>query len=509
MSYTVTFTNGKIYATIAPGTVDTGLGLNLIGASYSNYGQLLANNFVRLLEHHANSVPPVNPVAGQLWWNTATQVLSFYDGNKFKPCSSSELGSVPPLNPLDGDQWWDTTNNQLRIWNNDIWMLIGPGYIKGQGYSDLTTSVTYSTDDIAHVISTLTLNDTKVAVISNDTYDLAAPINGIVHVRPGINLAANTYLNGTAINSTMLGNIAASNFVNTVSSNQYMNGSLNAQTSLSVGNVMTIGPTTITSSSVTLASNISLLTVGNTITVNQEPTVASSVTTKNYVDNLNSTLSANAKMYTDSSITNLVNGAHLNTLKLLSTSLGNDASFALNTAASLSFKANVQNPIFSGPVTTNGHILPYINDTFDIGSTGMKFRHIYSSAISSAFADLAERYESDHNYQPGTVVIFGGDREITVSTQLCDPRVAGVISTDPGYLMNVESTGLAVALTGKVPCFVVGPVQKGSLLVQSSVKGIAQALIPSDWVPGCVIGKSLVDDSSHGIKTIMIAVGRD
>jgi hypothetical protein len=84
--------------------------------------------------------------------------------------------------------------------------------------------------------------------------------------------------------------------------------------------------------------------------------------------------------------------------------------------------------------------------------------------------------------------------------------VAGVVSTDPAFLMNSAEQGLPVALTGRVPCQVQGPVGKGDLLVTSDLPGTAQKL--QTWQPGCVIGKSLEIVEDNAVKTIEISVGR-
>ena len=129
-------------------------------------------------------------------------------------------------------------------------------------------------------------------------------------------------------------------------------------------------------------------------------------------------------------------------------------------------------------------------------------------ATSAQYADLAENYVPDCHYEPGTVVIFGGEQEITTTDKSHDPRVAGVISTDPAYLMNSECVGLPVAFTGRVPCQVQGPVTKGQLLVTSNKPGVAHAIDNTQFVPGCVIGKSLENITTNEITTIEVVVGR-
>ena len=180
MAYVITFTDGQIYTVLGDGVVDNGLGISLVGQNFQNYGQLIANNFVHLLENFSNSAPPANPIAGQLWWNNATKVLSFYDGGKFKPCSSSELGPNPPPLALDGDQWWNTTTNQLYVWNGDEWMVVGPAYSKGQGFSGLTTVSVTDTSSHNHVISTIQSNAQIVALVNSDpTFTLSTPIANV------------------------------------------------------------------------------------------------------------------------------------------------------------------------------------------------------------------------------------------------------------------------------------------------------------------------------------------
>jgi hypothetical protein len=120
---------------------------------------------------------------------------------------------------------------------------------------------------------------------------------------------------------------------------------------------------------------------------------------------------------------------------------------------------------------------------------------------------LAEVYEADTDYSPGTVISFGGSKEVTISTQYADPAVAGVISANPSYLMNNGLTAdhrAIVALTGRVPTSVTGTVSKGSMMV-SAGNGLACAC--STPAMGTVIGKALENfDGESGI--IEIVVGR-
>jgi hypothetical protein len=150
------------------------------------------------------------------------------------------------------------------------------------------------------------------------------------------------------------------------------------------------------------------------------------------------------------------------------------------------------------------------NGVSNIGSSTSYFNTVFAKATSAQYADLAEMYVSDNNYSPGTVVEFGGEYEITISSASHSTAVAGIISTNPSYLMNSAQTGehvLPVALTGRVPCRVQGPVRKGDVLVASSTPGVAQR-IGMNWQPGCILGKSMEVIDSTEIRTIEVAVGR-
>ena len=157
-------------------------------------------------------------------------------------------------------------------------------------------------------------------------------------------------------------------------------------------------------------------------------------------------------------------------------------------------------------LTVSGAILPTTNGTINIGSAVNKFATIYGVSTSAQYADLAENYIADAVYEPGTVVVFGGDAEITVTAEFADTRVAGAISTNPAYLMNSEAGGLAVALRGRVPCKVVGPVTKGDLLVTSTTPGHAQSVGNDKQYGPAVFAKSLDTDLADGEKTITAVI---
>jgi hypothetical protein len=159
-------------------------------------------------------------------------------------------------------------------------------------------------------------------------------------------------------------------------------------------------------------------------------------------------------------------------------------------------------------------VIPGLNNVYTLGTSTAKWNTVYATTFSGTattaqYADLAENYVADANYQPGTVIIFGGDKEVTQSSLHKDTRVAGVVSEHPAYLMNSHQEGefvIPVALTGRVKVKVAGIIHKGDMLVASSVPGHASKGI--DPTVGSVIGKALQDHLEPGHGEIEIVVGR-
>jgi hypothetical protein len=147
------------------------------------------------------------------------------------------------------------------------------------------------------------------------------------------------------------------------------------------------------------------------------------------------------------------------------------------------------------------------NAVGNIGQTDNRFNTVFATATSALYADLAEKYVADAEYAPGTVLVFGGSTEVTVDATDADRRVAGVVSTNPAYIMNdgLSADHVAtVALTGRVPCLVTGLIRKGDLMVTA---GLGRARAEADPRVGTVIGKALEDfDGESG--TIEVVVGR-
>lgn len=162
----------------------------------------------------------------------------------------------------------------------------------------------------------------------------------------------------------------------------------------------------------------------------------------------------------------------------------------------------------TGNIIIDGSILPTDgNLTHSLGSSTDWWKNVYAgtfrgTAITANYADLAEIYKADKVYEYGTVVVFGGEAEITITNEFADHRVAGVISQNPAYLMNDTVEGLPVALRGRVPVRVIGTVAKGDLLVTSTTPGYATSVGSDTGFGVRIFAKAIESNTTNKAKII-------
>ena len=189
------------------------------------------------------------------------------------------------------------------------------------------------------------------------------------------------------------------------------------------------------------------------------------------------------------------------------TSIGASGSTTLTGTLQTAAQTNITSVGTLTGLTVSGAIVPNGNLTVNLGSTTAWWNNIYGTATHSLYADLAENYQADKFYNPGTVLMFGGSAEVTLA--LADtPAVAGIVSTNPAHLMNGALAGANVvplALMGRVPCMVIGPVAKGDIMVSA---GFGYARVNNTPAPGQAIGKALEDFVSQAKGVIEVVVGK-
>jgi hypothetical protein len=168
MSYTITLTDGAIFATVADGTINTASSMTLVGKNYAGYGQFLDTNFIRLLENGSNTTAPGSPLEGQLWWDSGASLLKVYNGTTFKTISAATASSGAPTSNVTGDLWYDTVNQQLKVYTGTSFLLIGPQFSAGEGTSGAIVATIVDNTSVSHIVVQLFVNDSIVGMISKD-----------------------------------------------------------------------------------------------------------------------------------------------------------------------------------------------------------------------------------------------------------------------------------------------------------------------------------------------------
>ena len=213
MAYTINKTDGTVVTTITDGTVDNTTSLQLFGKSYSGFGEGLNENLVKLLENAASTAAPSAPLKGELWFDTTTNQLKVYDGTSFKPTGGSKSSSSQPTSPSAGDLWHDTANDQVSVYTGSAWLLVGPVYTSGQTLSGWKIETLASAGG-NKVVSSMYAGNTRVAILSKETFTPSATQTGFASIKAGLTLNSTlgAVFDGT---NTQAANIDVSSTTNT------------------------------------------------------------------------------------------------------------------------------------------------------------------------------------------------------------------------------------------------------------------------------------------------------
>ena len=187
MAYTINKTDGTVVATITDGTVDNTTSLTLFGKSYSGFGELLNENLVKLLENAASTSAPTAPLKGELWFDTSTNQIKVYDGSDFKPTGGAKSQSSAPTSPSAGDLWLDSDDDQLYAYTGSAFQLVGPVYTSGQTLSGWKIETLASAGG-NKVVSSMYAGNTRVAILSKETFTPSVSQSGFAEIKAGITL---------------------------------------------------------------------------------------------------------------------------------------------------------------------------------------------------------------------------------------------------------------------------------------------------------------------------------
>jgi hypothetical protein len=406
MSYIVTKTDGTTLTTIIDGTRDnTSSSLVLIGRNYSNYGQILADDLVWLLENFSYETAPANPITGQLWWKRDSNLLNVYTGSGWKSVSSATSSSTSPSTTTPGDFWWDSLNQQLYVYNGtspynaNAWVLIGPSFSVSRGKSGSVWETIRDTLNNNHNVLSVYLDGVRTGIISTDSvFTPNVAIAGFSTISTGYNIRSSDTLWGTSNNSNQLGgqlpskyfrndidNITSGNIIVLSDSGVRLGSTqqLRITTSgsdASITNTISNGDIKIYANVAgTLTESIRIEGTTGEVILNQAPTSSLGVSTKGYVD---------AK-FTDTTLSGTpvapTPAGGDNTTKIATTAFVNTANVGLKayfdsalstTGANVALKANIASPTFTG-------IPKSVTPTGEDNSTNIATTEFVTTAITS------------------------------------------------------------------------------------------------------------------------------
>jgi hypothetical protein len=486
MAYIINRTNGTQLTVVEDGTIDQTTDLKLVGKNYAGYGEIQNENLVALLENFASGQQPTRAISGQIWFDSNSSKLKFYDGTKFRTTGGAEVSTTQPVGLTEGDFWWDTANNQLYAnAGTGGFVLIGP-QSTGDSVSQMVTKEVRDTTATLRTIITAVVNDETLFTISSeqftiDSSDPANAITGFDVIRKGVTLrntpdagvtSSDHRFWGTATNALKLGGVDAANFIQ---SEPGADASFN-----SIARFIDDGLTIGTSNDLLIAIEEGtqgkiVNQVGNELRFhvtsnNQEVPVAK------------------------------VDQTGFLPMTTLSYDLGS-TNFKWNTVYAQSFNglATSSNAIRVSGTDYTGSVASTANTVAVRDADGDVYANLFQGTATTAkYADLAEMYASSEDLPVGTAVAVGGDAEIrpAKASEMC----IGTISDNPAYLMNADADGQAVALKGRVPVRVKGPVSKGQP-VYAWADGVCTT-IASTGLVGIAL-ESSDDDSEKLIECVL------
>ncbi len=388
----------------------TSTSIRLMGRGVSNYGEIVAETMVHMMENFAGLNAPTAPITGQLWWqqdptnSNNAQKLYVWNGTSWKSVMGATPSNTGPTGPAIGDLWYDLVSNTLNVWDGTSWQQI------------------------------------------------FAEIPGSLPTNPGVTAPADPTEGMLWYNTT-------NDFLHTY------NGSI-WEALMKTDNDTDPTDDTFISYDVINGVDVIIVKVNGII-----------------VAIWSSTTIANAVLWDGTT-----------------------------PAGKPNIKAMYPDGLFAGTnysnIANNG-----------ISGTNAKIFGDWTLAAGASFeatyADIAERYESDEQLVPGTLVGLGGTKEVTKTKGFGDTSVFGVVSSAPAFVLNhkEDTTNFpAIALAGRVPVLVDGPVGKGDRLVASEKPGVAKAFRKEDFVDPfdavmAVFGRALESKSTWEVALVEVAVG--
>jgi len=525
MPYSIDKYNGTTIAVVEDGTIDSTLDIKLIGKNYAGYGEVQNENFVHLLENFAGGSAPPRPIGGQIWYDTTTKKIKFWDAAsaRWRTAGGAEstAGPTGPIGLGQGDFWFETVNKQLYVYDGSAYVLVGPQGIGGLGTTQMKSVLVTDTTNGEHGIIQALVDGDIVFVVSTDSFTLstasATTMPGFGIIKSGITLASTNNndgvtdvdvdLNpldtvwGTVSNSLKLNGFTSDDFIKQGGSGidfsalvhfsdlgYTVGDSDDLQVKIDADGITPIFRTSInntikfqTYNALTpTVPNTPLTLVGANILPGTDNVTDLGSSSFKFKDVYGTTFSGTAAQsdklkvvgttYADAAVASTADTVVVRTAAgaINATSfLGNASTATTATTATQANSLQVGTGVYrtasvSSPDSGDANTIAVRDEDGDLCATIFR-----GTATAALFADLAEKYLADDEYEVGTVVTVGGEQEVT-ACQMGD-RAFGAVSGSPAFMMNEGLVGgTYIALKGRVPVKVIGAVVKGDKLIAAS-----------------------------------------
>ena len=487
MAYAIDRYNNTLLTTVEDGTVDQTTDLKFIGKNYAGYGEIQNENFLFLLENFSGANQPARPLSGQVWFDSGSSKLKFYDGTQWRTTGGAEIGATQPTGLAIGDFWWDSGNDQLYVFNGTVFVLIGPQNA-GEGVTQMQSLEVLDTTSATRSVIASVIEDETLFVISPNQFDLNASQTALIaqgydRINKGVTLR-NTKLatagvtsttdrfHGTATNADKLGGIAAANFVQTGAGNTVFTSAVETpDTGILVGDSNDFQFKISTNGFDGVIQNVT-----NNGTIKLKVTSAAGVLT-----HVGTVVPDGIVPGTD------------NTYSLGSASLGwsNVYAAAFTGEASKAATMRVGTDFRSASASATNNTVAVRDATGNIAANLFQ-----GTATQARYADLAEKYTTEKELPAGTAVAVCTHEGHEVEPAGTSNHCIGVVSTDPAYMMNSEADGQYIGLKGRLPVRVKGPVNKGQA-IYAWADGVCGTVATTGMV-----GIALESNSDDGEKLV-------
>lgn len=487
MAYTINKTSGQLLTTLADGSVnDTSTSLTLIGKNYAGYGKLYNENLVKLVENFARGTAPSNPVDGQLWFDSTNKQIRLYHAStgatteqNWRRLAKVTQGSTTPAEPVAGELWFDlsTANSpKLKIYNSSTtqWLEIGPNFsVSSSGSQTGSTFETLSDGTTDHNVVSFFVDNNRMAIFTSTAFTPSPSITGFTTLATGLNLNSNyATVTGAATQLSESGTgYASTQYARlTKTTSQAFDGPITANAGLTV--------------SAGVTSQLGRVRFDGTTMIAQNDTNNGNVEVK--INAGGSTVNGLLINGSNGVLTSYA-GINVGTSSTGNVTCGNVVASGSVAVPSVTATANV----------TAGNVVSRVISAGNAATTGTltgRWTLTSGSTLEATYADLAERFHADADYATGTVLMMGGDYEVTQADTDASEDVFGIVSDRAAYLLNAQagpqSTHPAIALQGRVPVRAIGTVRKGARLI-SAGNGLAREAKSGEATPFNTLGRAL------------------